>query len=221
MKNYAILSILILAVLPGCWPKKKAKPVYPETTPAAQLTPETEASYNFTRDADAFEIEDELAGDAFAANEAAAPTRIVNPKEDFDWDEIAYDNQSADPIQFDFDDTKIRPSEVSKLDRNAKILRDELEADDSLRVVAKGHACKITKSELYNRNISQERADHVAKEYIKRGVAPARISTIGFGASQLLTNEDGMEAQSINRRVETELVLDGAAAQAQPSVNEG
>ncbi|HLB40900.1 MAG TPA: hypothetical protein VJJ83_03855, partial [Candidatus Babeliales bacterium] len=105
MKNYAVLTVLMLAVLPGCWRKKTVKPVSPAAViPSPELS-EREPGYSFTGDADEFEIEDELAGDAFDTDSTAPDTsRIPNPQADFDWDEIAYDNQSTDPIQFDFDD---------------------------------------------------------------------------------------------------------------------
>lgn len=218
MKKYAILAVVLLTALPGCW-KKKPTPASPVSAGQTEPGVETVRGYTVTGDADEIILEEELEQDLFdelPATTSATPS-TAGSNTDFDTDEIVYDNQSLDPIQFDFDSAKIRPTELNKISNNARIINNELDADDNLRVLVKGHACKIAKSELYNRAISQKRAYHVADEYIKLGVPKARISAIGYGASQLLTNEDGMEAQAINRRVETELVLDNAEKNVRPS----
>ena len=220
MKKYPILAVLLLFIMPGCFNKKAVKSVehqVEQSEPAQELV----KGYTVSGDADEFVLEEDIDQDIFddsaesGANVAAA--EVSGNNSDFDTDDIAYDNQSLDPIQFDFDSGKIRPTEVNKISNNARILKNELDADANLRVIVKGHACKIAKCELHNRAVSQKRAYNVANEYIKQGVPKKSISTIGFGASQLLTNEDGMEAQSINRRAETELVTDNPEQNVRPS----
>ena len=221
MKKYSILTVLLLFVMPGCFNKRTVKPVERQNEQSEQMR-EQVGGYTVTGDADEFFFEENLGQDIFddASKSGSTEIEFAANNSDFDTDDITYDNQSLDPIQFDFDSAKIRPVEVSKIDHNAVILKNELDTDDNLRVIVKGHACKIAKCELYNRSVSQKRAYNVADEYIKRGISKKRISTIGFGASQLLTNEDGMEAQSVNRRVETELVLDNPEKNVRPSATQ-
>lgn len=219
MKKHSILTVLLLFIMPGCFNKKTVKPVAPQETRNEQMQEQVDGftvsgdvdEYMFEKDAD-----QDIFDDASDSEANSKPGLAVNDS-DFDTDDIAYDNQSLDPIQFDFDSAKIRPTEANKINNNAQVIKNELDADNNLRVVVKGHACKIAKCELHNRVISQRRAYNVADEYIKSGIPKKKISTIGFGASQLLTNEDGMEAQSINRRAETELVLDNPEQNVRPS----
>lgn len=216
MKKYPILAVLLLFIMPGCFNKKAVKPVEHQTE-QSEPTQELVKGYTVSGDADEFVLEEDIEQDIFDDSADAGVSATAGNNSDFDTDDIVYDNQSLDPIQFDFDSGKIRPTEVNKISNNARILKNELDADANLRVVVKGHACKIAKCELHNRAVSQKRAYNVADEYIKLGIPKKSISTIGFGASQLLTNEDGMEAQSINRRAETELVTDNPEQNVRPS----
>ena len=159
-------------------------------------------TYVFSDDADEFRLDDEE-GDLFEGNKD-----YVGDKDDFQWDNIVYDTDAGEVIQFDFDDTTIKPSEQGKVRHNAELAKQELEANPNSKVSVKGHACKIAKSELYNRAISQERAENVAKEYAENGVPREKMSAVGFGASELLTDEDGMQAQAPNRRVETDFIVE-------------
>lgn len=159
-------------------------------------------TYVFTDEVDEFRL-DEEADDLFEGKAG-----YVGDKDDFQWDNIVYDTDAGEVIQFDFDDTSIKPSEKAKIKHNAELAKQELEARPKSKVAVKGHSCKIAKSELYNRAISQERAEHVAQEYTKNGVSRDKVNAIGYGASELLTDEDGMMAQAPNRRVETDFVLD-------------
>ncbi len=219
MKKYSILTVLLLFIMPGCFNKKTVKPVGQQAEQSEQEQEQVKG-WTVSNDADEFELEKDADQDIFddeSDSEANPESVLAANNSDFDTDDISYDNQSLDPIQFDFDSPKIRPTEVSKINNNVRTIKNELDADDNLRVVVKGHSCKIAKCELHNRVVSQKRAYNVADEYVKQGVPKKRISTIGFGASQLLTNEDGMEAQSINRRAETELVLDNPEQNVRPS----
>jgi len=205
MKNYTLIALLMLIFAPGCFTKKNSK-VTIKTKKINKKSKKNRGSYAFSGDTEEFVLEDDLDYDAFGEGSGSSDSGKVK-NSDFDWDNIAYDDQSLDPVQFDFDSTKIKSSEKYKLKGNARIIKNELKVDKNLRVVVKGHSCKIAKSELYNRAISQERADNVAKFYIDHGVDKERVNTVGYGATQLLTDADGRDAQSVNRRVETELVV--------------
>lgn len=157
-------------------------------------------TFVFTDEADEFRLDDE-ADDLFEGNQG-----YLGDKDDFQWDNIVYDTDAGEVIQFDFDDTAIKSSEQAKIRHNAELAKQELESHPKSKVAVKGHACKIAKSELYNRAISQERAENVAKEYAKNGIDRDKVSAVGYGASELLTDEDGILAQAPNRRVETDFI---------------
>ena len=158
-------------------------------------------TYVFSDDIDEFSL-DEEGGDKFEGDDGA-----LDDKDDFQWDNIVYDTDAGEVIQFDFDDTKIKKSEKAKIQHNAELAKQELDTNPKTVVAVKGHACKIAKSELYNRAISQERAENVAKEYAKNGVPRDHISPVGFGAADPLTDGPSKEEQSPNRRVETDFII--------------
>ena len=71
----------------------------------------------------------------------------------------------------------------------------------NMRVVLGGHADK-SGSRIINQQISQARADRVARMLRSRGVAEAQISTIGFGETYpRIVTPDGQRSTG-NRRVE-------------------
>lgn len=196
------LMVFLGLFLTGCWHKKQnVKNKEPKGSKATEFVQEG-GTFVFSDEADEFRL-DEEADDLFEGNQ-----NYLGDKDDFQWDNIVYDTDAGEVIQFDFDDTSIKSSEQTKIKHNAELAKQELDAHPKSKVAVKGHACKIAKSELYNRAISQERAENVAKEYAKNGVSRDKMSAIGYGASELLTDEDGMMAQAPNRRVETDFVQD-------------
>ncbi len=204
MLNKKINLLLVLAVfLNGCIFKKKDRSARSAELGRSKNGEFVQAggTYVFSDDADEFRLEDE-GNDPFSNGQD-----YLGDQDDFQWDNIVYDNDAGEVIQFDFDDTAIKPSEKSKISHNAELAKQELNSNPKSTVAVKGHSCKIAKSELYNHAVSQERAEHVAQEYTKKGVPREKISPVGYGATELLTDEDGRDAQSVNRRVETDFVV--------------
>lgn len=196
------LAVFLGLFLTSCLHKKQTvKKTEKDKAKSSEFVQEG-GTYVFTDEAEEFRLDDEL-DDLFEGKQD-----YLGDKDDFQWDNIAYDTDAGEVIQFDFDDTTIKASEQAKIRHNAELAKQELEAHPKSKVAVKGHSCKIAKSELYNRAISQERAENVAQEYTKNGVARDKVNAIGYGASELLTDEDGMQAQAPNRRVETDFVLD-------------
>jgi OOP family OmpA-OmpF porin len=196
------LAVFLGLFLTSCLHKKQTvKKTEKDQSKTSEFVQEG-GTYVFAEEAGEFRLDDEL-DDLFEGKQGD-----LSDKDDFQWDNIAYDTDAGEVIQFDFDDTAIKASEKAKIKHNAELAKQELEAHPKSKVAVKGHSCKIAKSELYNRAISQERAEHVAQEYTKNGVDRDKVNAIGYGASELLTDEDGMLAQAPNRRVETDFVLD-------------
>lgn len=204
-KKVSLLAFLAL-ILNGCMrsPFKKRSALQKEQTSKAKKGEFVKegGTYVFSDDADEFRLDGD-SGDPFAGDKD-----YVGDKDDFQWDNIVYDTDAGEVIQFDFDDTAVKPSEKAKIVHNAELAKHELDCNPKSKVAVKGHACKIAKSELYNRAISQERAENVAQEYAKQGVPRDKVSAVGFGASELLTDEEGKETQAVNRRVETDFVVE-------------
>jgi outer membrane protein OmpA-like peptidoglycan-associated protein len=200
------LSLLLFLsfFLTGCLFKKKTASQSADSKKSASQGEFVQegGTYIFSDDADEFSLDDEE-GDQFTDNKG-----YVSDKDDFQWDNIVYDTDAGEVIQFDFDDTTVKPSEKTKIKHNVELAKQELKSNPNSKVAVKGHACKIAKSELYNRAISQERAENVAKEYANGGVPREKLNAVGFGSSELLTEDDGLVAQAPNRRVETDFILD-------------
>ena len=158
-------------------------------------------TYVFSNDADELHLEED-ASDVFADGGA-----YVGDSDDFQWDNIVYDSDTGEVIQFDFDNTRVGQAEQGKVKHNADLAKQELKSNPNTKVCVKGHSCKIAKSDLYNRAIAQERAEHVAQAYAKQGIPRDKMSAVGYGASEPLTDEEGRTAQAVNRRVETDFIV--------------
>ena len=203
-KKLVLLSFLSIC-LSGCFKKKidtKPKQGNHEHKGISGEFVQEGGTYVLSDDVDEFVL-DEDSIDQFADNQDP-----LADKDDFQWDHIVYDTDAGETIQFDFDETKVKPSEKNKIAHNVELVKQELETNPKSKVAVKGHACKIAKSEIYNHAISQARAEQVAKEYANSGVPREKMSAVGFGSSEPLTDEDGREAQAPNRRVETDFILE-------------
>lgn len=202
MQKQKINLMLFLSLfLSGCIRSNK------KTRPQSQVTKQAALDNDFVREDGTYVFNDEA--DEFCLDDDAADVfngKMTQTGDEFEWDDITYDSDAGEVIQFDFDDARIKPAEKRKVARNADLAKQEISANPNSKVSVKGHSCKIAKSELYNRAISQERAENVAKAYAEQGVPRSKINAVGYGASELLTDEDGREAQGINRRVETDFI---------------
>lgn len=81
-------------------------------------------------------------------------------------------------------------------------LADFLKRYGTTKVSIEGHS-SLGGSNQYNLRLSKERADAVAAILNKTyGIDAARISTVGYGFTRLIKNENSPEANKINRRIE-------------------
>ena len=196
------LLVFLTLFLAGCGRSSKKSSSQRERARQSQSSQQfvqEGGTYVFNDDADEFSLEEEGV-DPFGNNDS-------DENDNFQWESIVYDTDAGEVIRFDFDDTTIKPAEMAKVEHNVELAKHELEQNPNCKVTVKGHACKITKSELSNQAISQERAENVAKVYAEQGVPKSKMSAVGYGSSELLTDEDGLEAQGVNRRVETDFLL--------------
>jgi len=71
-------------------------------------------------------------------------------------------------------------------------------------IIIKGHT-DAEGADDYNQRLSEERADRVRNYLISEGVAPQRITAIGFGESMPVATNSTQAGKQQNRRVEVEI----------------
>lgn len=101
---------------------------------------------------------------------------------------------------FDVNSDVIRPGLSSELDRIAQVLA----AYPETRIRVEGHTDNTGKA-AYNQSLSEKRAGSVKNALMQRGIDASRISTIGFGASAPVANNNSESGRQQNRRVEVRI----------------
>ena len=100
-------------------------------------------------------------------------------------------------INFDFDSRKLNPLGLAQAENLAKILDES----GNVSVVLEGHTDNIG-TEEYNNTLGMDRAEAVRSELVRLGVSADMLSTVTFGKSRPLIDEDTASARAANRRVE-------------------
>jgi OOP family OmpA-OmpF porin len=98
---------------------------------------------------------------------------------------------------FDFDKYNIRPDAKPELDRIA----DVMVADTSTQFLVWGFTDTVGTAE-YNLKLSERRADAVADYLVAKGVSRDRLTTKGFGKTNLAVETPDQTPEPRNRRVE-------------------
>jgi outer membrane protein OmpA-like peptidoglycan-associated protein len=101
-------------------------------------------------------------------------------------------------IFFEYD--KFTLSEKSNPELNK--LYDMLKSNASMKVEIDGHTDN-TGNHLYNKSLSEKRAEAVVNWLVKKGIASSRFVTKGYGEDRpLASNDDEEEGRELNRRTE-------------------
>jgi len=103
-------------------------------------------------------------------------------------------------VLFDYDSSKIRPTEFAKLETVASALKG-----NSQKLVVEGHTDERGTAE-YNRSLGEKRALSARQALISLGVAATRISTVSYGKDRPVEASHDDTAWSRNRRCEFVLV---------------
>jgi outer membrane protein OmpA-like peptidoglycan-associated protein len=103
-------------------------------------------------------------------------------------------------VNFDFDRRQLNTLGKGVAKRIAKKLMEE----EGLKVVLQGHADYLG-SENYNDVLGMDRAKALKTELMQLGVPEDRVSTVSFGETSPLVDEQTDEARAVNRRVEVHL----------------
>jgi outer membrane protein OmpA-like peptidoglycan-associated protein len=104
-------------------------------------------------------------------------------------------------VNFDFDKDGIRPDAAVILDEAARILT---ETHEGALVRIEGHA-DWTGPEAYNQGLSERRAKSVRDYLVSRGVEASRLTTVGYGESRPIADNETREGRALNRRVELQV----------------
>jgi OOP family OmpA-OmpF porin len=100
---------------------------------------------------------------------------------------------------FDFDKSVLRPDGKKNIDDAlAKLKGVDLEM-----VIATGHTDSVG-TDAYNQKLSERRAAAVKEYLVSKGVASAKVTTIGKGESQPVATNKTAEGRQKNRRVDIE-----------------
>ncbi|MEF3168512.1 MAG: OmpA family protein [Deltaproteobacteria bacterium] len=100
-------------------------------------------------------------------------------------------------VLFSTGSSAIQPGAYAEIDRMAQVLQQYPET----RIRIEGHT-DSTGSEQANLDLSQRRAEAVKNALISRGIAPERLTALGYGESRPIASNATPEGRQLNRRVE-------------------
>jgi outer membrane protein OmpA-like peptidoglycan-associated protein len=100
-------------------------------------------------------------------------------------------------LQFDFNSYELKPETKINLDK----LSDILNKYDDTNILIEGHTDNIG-SEEYNLTLSEKRAEAAKRFLINSSVDHVRLSSIGYGLSQPIADNNEKWGRQVNRRVE-------------------
>ncbi len=113
-------------------------------------------------------------------------------------DSLLVNFQSA--LLFDFGSSTLQPGAYDRLRTLARTLNNYPKSD----VIIKGHTDNVG-AQNYNQSLSEKRSDRVRTFLISEGVAPSRITAIGYGESMPVAANSTESGRGQNRRVEIEI----------------
>jgi len=107
------------------------------------------------------------------------------------------DNWVLFGVNFEFNKSTLTPEAYPILDHSAEVLRE----NPSLKVEIQGHTDNIG-SDNYNQKLSEARAKTVKDFLTKNGVDASRLTTVGYGESKPIADNNSDAGRAQNRRVE-------------------
>jgi OOP family OmpA-OmpF porin len=110
-----------------------------------------------------------------------------------------------DKVQFEVGKAALLPASHALLDEVAKMLKDNPQVE---LISVEGHT-DSTGSPDFNRKLSQQRAESVAKYMSSKGVKAARMEPKGFGPDRPVADNETDPGREANRRVEFNILKQG------------
>lgn len=103
----------------------------------------------------------------------------------------------ASGLLFDVDQSALTASAQTNIEDLAATLKKY----DDTEVLIEGHT-DADGSDDHNMDLSEERANTVKRRLLSLGVSPGRLSTMGYGEAQPISDNTTAEGKTANRRVE-------------------
>ena len=150
-----------------------------------------------------------------AEKPAPAPKPVAKPApapkvaDDAALAEVAHVSKKADnsavlsfkePINFRYNSDEIEAASLTQIKKTANVLKKYPNA----HVRVAGHTDSLGHPD-YNVDLSERRAQAVAKQLVNNGVAAENVSFIGYGAAHPVATNKTKEGRAANRRVELEV----------------
>ncbi|MFH0920226.1 MAG: OmpA family protein [Fibrobacterota bacterium] len=99
-------------------------------------------------------------------------------------------------VNFAFDKSDLLPESHAVLDKSVKLLNDK----PSVKFEVEGYTDYVGSDE-YNQELSVERAQVVKAYLVSKGIAQNRLTCVGFGKNNPLTENDTAAGRAMNRRI--------------------
>lgn len=108
---------------------------------------------------------------------------------------------TLDRVHFDFGKATLRPESFPELEELLGFLRNK----ETVKIEIAGHTDNVGK-DADNLKLSQQRAEAIKAWLLKKGIAAARVTAKGYGATQPIAENDTDEGRQMNRRTEVRIL---------------
>ena len=183
-RNSALVSLMVLALLPGCRSRTKSAPVTTPEPVAAAPAPATPVENS--RD--------------FVATE---PDREVLPSDLSDLTRMAHERGWLRDAYFAYDASTLDTEARDALAASAMWLRD----NPRYSLLVEGHTDERGTSQ-YNLALGDRRAEAAREYLVQMGLASSRVRTISYGEERPFDTASNASAWARNRRAHLVLVSD-------------
>lgn len=109
--------------------------------------------------------------------------------------------RAMNDVRFETSSNRLKQSSQAVLNEVADIMR----ANPSYNVRISGHTDSVGNAES-NQSLSERRAAAVVKYLVDKGISQSRLSSIGFGETSPMADNNTAEGRRLNRRVELRVV---------------
>lgn len=118
---------------------------------------------------------------------------------------VQYDDLTFElrDVHFETGSAKLKNSSFRSLDQVVKGLNHEDHKDKKIEIA--GHTDDVGDDE-YNMKLSQERANSVRDYLVKKGIAADRLTAVGYGETQPVSDNSTAAGKAQNRRTEARII---------------
>ncbi len=216
MKKNLVFIMCLILLLPACLqnPASTSSVPHTTTTSTSEDPKDRDAEgYNkntkksiFDDDVEAFVLDED--SNPFINSPSGDHTIQLVPHEALDATAQAFTSDTQHDqaqhglktIYFAYDEFELHPQQKPVLDYNLNLISKLTQK--GYTIIIEGHACKFTKSAVYNIMLSSKRAQAVADYLVEHGIPRHLLKTVGRGSELCIVPQGTMEQQAPNRRVE-------------------